>query len=64
MDGKETVVLERELPCEIEDIAECLASFSHPIERLGFEAGTISQHLFYGRIKLVEAFTETANIVV
>jgi hypothetical protein len=42
------VLLERELPCEASDITECLASFPHPIERLGFEAGTLSQHLFFG----------------
>ncbi len=48
VDSKGTMLLERELPCEIKDIAECLASFRHPIERVGFEAGTMSQHLFYG----------------
>jgi hypothetical protein len=42
------VLLERELPCEVSDITECLASFPHPIERLGFEAGTLSQHLVFG----------------
>jgi hypothetical protein len=42
------MLLERELPCEIKDITECLASFRHPIEWVGFEAGTMSQHLFYG----------------
>jgi transposase len=40
--------LEHELPCEARDIAECLAGFAHPIERVGFEAGTMSQHLFFG----------------
>ena len=48
VDGKGTVLLERELPCEVKDIAECLAGFPHPIERVGFEAGTMSQHLFFG----------------
>lgn len=48
VDSKGTMLLERELPCEIKDITECLASFRHPIERVGFEAGTMSQHLFYG----------------
>jgi transposase len=42
------VLLERELPCEVNDIAECLATFPHPVERVGFEAGTLSQHLFLG----------------
>jgi len=48
VDSKGTVLLERELPCEIMDIAECLARFPHPIERVGFEAGRMSQHLFHG----------------
>jgi len=48
VDGKGTVLFERELPCEVIDIAECLAGFPHPIVRVGFEAGTMSQHLFYG----------------
>lgn len=48
VDAKGKVMLERELPCEVGDIADCLNSFGHPIERIGFEAGTLSQHLFYG----------------
>lgn len=48
VDNKGKVMLERELPCEIDDIAECLVGFPYPIERIGFEAGTMSQHLFYG----------------
>jgi len=48
VDGKGTVLFERELPCEVSDIAECLAGFPHPIERVGFEAGAMSQHLFFG----------------
>lgn len=39
-------MLERELPCEVGDIADYLNSLGHPIERIGFEAGTLSQHLF------------------
>jgi transposase len=42
------MLFEHELPCEIKVIAECLAGFPHPIERIGFEAGTMSQHLFFG----------------
>ncbi len=42
------MLLERELPAEVSDIAECLARFPRPIERLGFEAGTMGQHLFHG----------------
>jgi transposase len=48
VDRKGTMLFERELPCEIKDIAECVAGFPHPIERIGFEAGTMSQHLFFG----------------
>ncbi len=48
VDNKGKVLFERELPCEVVDIAECLSSFQHPIERVGFEAGTMSQHLFFG----------------
>jgi transposase len=48
VDSKGKVHLERELPCEIMDIVECLARFGHPIERVGFEAGAMSQHLFFG----------------
>lgn len=48
VDTKGTVLVERELPCEVADIAACLAGFPHPIERVGLEAGTMSQHLFFG----------------
>lgn len=48
VDTKGKVLFERELACEIKDIAECLSGFPHPIERVGFEAGTMSQHLFFG----------------
>jgi transposase len=47
VESKGTVLFERELPCEVSDIAECLAGFPHPIERVGFEAGAMSQHLFW-----------------
>jgi hypothetical protein len=36
------------LACEVSDISDCLSGFLHPIERVGFEAGTMSQHLFFG----------------
>ena len=52
VDGKGNVLLERELPCELSDIAECLRAFPYPIERVGFEAGTMSQHLFFGLTKV------------
>lgn len=47
-DGK--IALERSLPCEIDDVAECIRSFSKPVEMIGFEAGTMSQHLFHGLV--------------
>ena len=45
-DGK--IVREHALACEVEDIVEYLRGFGQPIERIGFEAGTMSQHLFHG----------------
>ena len=48
VDNKGKVLLERELPCEVGDIAKCLSHFPHAIERVGFEAGTMSQHLYFG----------------
>lgn len=48
VDGKGKVMLERELPCEVDDIAACLTAFPYSIDRIGFEAGTMSQHLFFG----------------
>lgn len=40
--------MERELFYEVDDIADCLDAFEHPIERIGFEAGALSQPLFFG----------------
>jgi transposase len=48
VDGAGKVHFERELPCDVEDIAACLGMFPHAVERIGFEAGTLSQHLFFG----------------
>ena len=45
---KGKVVLERELACEVTDVSNWLRKFAHPIERVGFEAVTMSQHLFFG----------------
>lgn len=45
-DGK--IVRERALACEVEEIVDCLQDFGNPIERIGFEAGTMSQTLFHG----------------
>ena len=48
VDGKGTVLHEQELPCEIEEISGYLTALRFPIERVGFEAGTMCQHLYYG----------------
>ena len=48
VDGRGKVCMERELPCEVDDIAGCLNTFGYPIARIGFEAGALSQHLFFG----------------
>lgn len=48
VDGKGTVRHERELPCEIGEIAGYLNALPVSIQRAGFESGTLSQHLFYG----------------
>ena len=48
VDPKGNVLVERELACEVNDIAECLSEFEFPIERVGLEAGTMSQHLYFG----------------
>lgn len=48
VDTKGKVLLERELVCEVNDIAACLCDFEFPIERIGLEAGTMSQHLYFG----------------
>ncbi|MEH6648287.1 IS110 family transposase [Sulfitobacter sp.] len=48
VDGKGKVWLERELPCEIEDIADCLEALEHPVELIGFDAGALSQYLYFG----------------
>ena len=42
------MLLERELPCEVAVIADCLRGLPYAIDRIGFEAGTMSQHLFHG----------------
>lgn len=48
VDEKGTVRLERDLPCEVEAIAHALARFPEPMVRVGFEAGVMSQHLYFG----------------
>lgn len=48
VDARGSVALECELACDIDEISQCLKNFARPIARIGFEAGTMSQHLFYG----------------
>jgi transposase len=48
VDTKGDLLFERELPCEIDEITSCLTVLPHAIERIGFEAGTMIQHLFFG----------------
>ena len=48
VDSRGKVLLERELPCEVAVIADCLRGLPYAIDRIGFEAGTMSQHLFHG----------------
>lgn len=48
VENRGKVYLERELQCEVEDIGDCLETFEQSIERASFEAGAMSQHLFFG----------------
>ncbi len=48
VDNKGAIILERELACDVDEITNCSKGFAHLIVRAGFEAGTMSQHLFYG----------------
>ncbi len=41
IDGDGEIVLEKALLCEVDDVIACLEQFSHPIARIGFEAGTL-----------------------
>ncbi|KKM83700.1 hypothetical protein LCGC14_1306640 [marine sediment metagenome] len=42
------LVFERSVACEIEDIVHCLRDLPKPVMQIGFEAGAMSQHLFFG----------------
>ncbi|NNE88586.1 MAG: transposase, partial [Silicimonas sp.] len=48
VDSKGAILLERELICDVDEITNCFKGFAHPIVRIGFEADTMSQHLYYG----------------
>lgn len=48
IDAGGRAVFERSVACEIEDIRQCLAHIPACALRIGFEAGAMSQHLFFG----------------
>jgi len=48
LDGAGAIIEEISLPCEVEPIADHLRRSGLTIERIGFEAGTMSQMLFHG----------------
>ena len=39
---------EQSVSFEIDQIVDCLQALDHPVDKVGFEAGVMSQHLFYG----------------
>ncbi|MEM6759981.1 MAG: transposase [Pseudomonadota bacterium] len=48
LNGRSKVCMESELPWGVDDIAGCLNAFDCAIARIGFKAGALSQHLFFG----------------
>lgn len=48
IDGDGRIVLERALDCDASQVADCLRALGKPIKMIGFEAGTMSQHLYHG----------------
>lgn len=48
IDADGRVVLERSVACEIDDIVRCLLGLAASDLQIGFEAGAMSQHLFFG----------------
>ncbi|WP_193757813.1 IS110 family transposase, partial [Pseudovibrio sp. W64] len=48
INGEGKIVFEHSVACEVDVIASTLTKASLPITRIGFEAGTMSQPLFYG----------------
>ncbi|MCP5081779.1 MAG: IS110 family transposase [Alphaproteobacteria bacterium] len=48
VDGDGKVILEKQLFCDVADVVDCLRMFGQPVEMVGLEAGTMSQHLFHG----------------
>ena len=50
LDASGAILEELSLPCEVEPIAEYLRQSGYNVERIGFEAGTMSQMLFHGLV--------------
>ncbi|KJS37211.1 MAG: transposase [Hyphomonas sp. BRH_c22] len=48
VDLKGAIVEELNLPCEVESIASHIEAADYQVERIGFEAGAMSQMLFHG----------------
>ena len=48
LDSRGEVYLERELACGVQEISKCLEDLGEPVARIGFEAGALIQHLFFG----------------
>lgn len=48
IDGDGRTVFERSVTCEIDAISGCLSDLPQDGLRIGFEAGAMSQHLFFG----------------
>ena len=48
IDQEGLIVLEQSVDCEAETIDACLGKFKDQIAKVGFEAGVMSQTLFYG----------------
>lgn len=48
IDGNGRTVRERTVACEVDEITACLQDMPSPAIRVGFEAGAMSQHLFFG----------------
>jgi len=47
VDSDGNIVFERALGCDADEVTQCLERFDGSIRRVGFEAGTMSQHLFH-----------------
>lgn len=48
LDAKGAIIEEVSLPCEVEAITDHIREAGYVVERIGFEAGTMSQMLFHG----------------